>query len=458
MLVSSTFPTDATRNELARLIAERTEVESKLSELAVTLSKQEVATVEAIRASIPAGAAWVAWADISDTSGKVQEHWCCVFRATGPPAWERLPGTGPDRRGPRRRRPAGPVPGAAGRRDGDRGRGGRLSPTVCTTSGSARSEKHLAGVRQLYRRPGRADGRRAGRGADRPVHRQLRPVGHLPRPAARTSPAAPAPRPARRRRPGLPHARGRQAGPDALPPGGLLVTQVVPGGDGRERPAPARRRAARATPAPTSPPRTSSASSSPPTPATSRSRSRSGGDGGQAGRPRPRRPASSASCSTSGRPPRRSPSEAQDGPMLSPRAAAADCAELPGTRVEVAAPGRPVRRARPPILARADASEPKLDGLRAAGRAGRVPLPALRHPRRGERRPGVRVGADPGPGPACPTRAAAGRRAVIDGRLSAREVLDDWELDAELVTLSACESGLGRDGGGEGCSGSPRRS
>ena len=30
----------------------------------------------------------------------------------------------------------------------------------------------------------------------------------------------------------------------------------------------------------------------------------------------------------------------------------------------------------------------------------------------------------------------------IDGKLTANEVLEDWKLDAELVTLSACESGL----------------
>jgi CHAT domain-containing protein len=38
----------------------------------------------------------------------------------------------------------------------------------------------------------------------------------------------------------------------------------------------------------------------------------------------------------------------------------------------------------------------------------------------------------------------------IDGRLSAREVLDFWKLDAELVTLSACDTALGVKGGGDG--------
>ncbi len=37
-----------------------------------------------------------------------------------------------------------------------------------------------------------------------------------------------------------------------------------------------------------------------------------------------------------------------------------------------------------------------------------------------------------------------------DGRLTAQEVVDRWKLDADLVTLSACETGLGRPAGTEG--------
>src|SRR5262249_20088469 len=46
-------------------------------------------------------------------------------------------------------------------------------------------------------------------------------------------------------------------------------------------------------------------------------------------------------------------------------------------------------------------------------------------------------------------QALAGQR-VYDGRLTAEQILRGWRLDAELVTLSACESGLGRYQGGEG--------
>ena len=45
--------------------------------------------------------------------------------------------------------------------------------------------------------------------------------------------------------------------------------------------------------------------------------------------------------------------------------------------------------------------------------------------------------------------ARAGEK-YYNGELSAREVLDGWKLDADLVTLSACESGLGKSGGGDG--------
>src|SRR5262249_49969176 len=39
---------------------------------------------------------------------------------------------------------------------------------------------------------------------------------------------------------------------------------------------------------------------------------------------------------------------------------------------------------------------------------------------------------------------------VYDGRLSVREIQRTWEFQAELVTLSACETALGREVGGEG--------
>jgi CHAT domain-containing protein len=47
------------------------------------------------------------------------------------------------------------------------------------------------------------------------------------------------------------------------------------------------------------------------------------------------------------------------------------------------------------------------------------------------------------------TAAFAGTR-IYDGCVSAEEVVGEWKLDADLVTLSACETGLGRRIAGEG--------
>jgi CHAT domain-containing protein/tetratricopeptide (TPR) repeat protein len=49
-----------------------------------------------------------------------------------------------------------------------------------------------------------------------------------------------------------------------------------------------------------------------------------------------------------------------------------------------------------------------------------------------------------------PLEAAIAGTKIYDGFLTAEEIVREWELDAELVTLSACETGLGRKVVGEG--------
>jgi CHAT domain-containing protein len=49
-----------------------------------------------------------------------------------------------------------------------------------------------------------------------------------------------------------------------------------------------------------------------------------------------------------------------------------------------------------------------------------------------------------------PLAQALNHKPVFDGRVSVREIQSGWELKAELVTLSACETALGRALGGEG--------
>jgi CHAT domain-containing protein len=49
-----------------------------------------------------------------------------------------------------------------------------------------------------------------------------------------------------------------------------------------------------------------------------------------------------------------------------------------------------------------------------------------------------------------PMQAILRGEAVLDGAISATEIARNWKLDAQLVTLSACESALGRHAPGEG--------
>jgi CHAT domain-containing protein len=43
-----------------------------------------------------------------------------------------------------------------------------------------------------------------------------------------------------------------------------------------------------------------------------------------------------------------------------------------------------------------------------------------------------------------------GTGAASDGRITAEQILNTWTLDADLVVLSACETGVGKRAGGEG--------
>src|SRR5262249_16690948 len=128
-------------------------------------------------------------------------------------------------------------------------------------------------------------------------------------------------------------------------------------------------------------------------------------------------------------------------------------APLPGTRIEVEAIARLFLADHRPArtLLGADASEPALDHLATSGALGRFGyLHLATH--------GVIDGAIP-PRSAViltqidlpdPLEQALSHRPVYDGRLTVREIQRSWELKAELVTLSACETALGRDAGGEG--------
>jgi CHAT domain-containing protein len=119
---------------------------------------------------------------------------------------------------------------------------------------------------------------------------------------------------------------------------------------------------------------------------------------------------------------------------------------LPGTRVEAEAIARRFKEVGQPakLLTDSDASEPRLAELARDGSLAKVRYLHLathgtadwRYPLRSA----IILARDRQPGPAGP---------LADGRLTAAEVLRDWSLDCDLVTLSACETGLGRYATGE---------
>jgi len=139
--------------------------------------------------------------------------------------------------------------------------------------------------------------------------------------------------------------------------------------------------------------------------------------------------------------------------LIAARGVDEDFAPLPGTRHEVEALARlfqsddwPTR-----ILLGADAREPELDRLATSGALWRFGFIHLAtHGVIDEGVPARSAVIVTQTGLPDPLQQALSQQPVFDGRLSVREIQRGWDLKAELVTLSACETALGRDAGGEG--------
>jgi tetratricopeptide (TPR) repeat protein len=125
--------------------------------------------------------------------------------------------------------------------------------------------------------------------------------------------------------------------------------------------------------------------------------------------------------------------------------------ELPGTRVEVEALRLLFGDKEPRLLYDSEASEQKLDALAASGELGKYRYIHLAT--HGEvdgtvaLRSAVILSRDTLPDPE--KQLLAGKSAY-DGRLTAEEMLRTWNLNSELVTLSACQTALGKYERGEG--------
>jgi len=99
----------------------------------------------------------------------------------------------------------------------------------------------------------------------------------------------------------------------------------------------------------------------------------------------------------------------------------------------------------------ADASESRLDQLAVSGELGRFGFIHLAtHGVIDQGVPARSAMILTQTGLPDPLEQALSHKPAFDGRLSVREIQRGWDLNAELVTLSACETALGRDAGGEG--------
>src|SRR5262249_49408613 len=107
---------------------------------------------------------------------------------------------------------------------------------------------------------------------------------------------------------------------------------------------------------------------------------------------------------------------------------------------------RPVR-----ALLETDASEPELDRITASGELGHFSFIHLAtHGVIDEAIPQRSAVILTQTGLPDPLDQVLNHKPVSDGRLLVREIQRTWDLKAELVTLSACDTALGREAGGEG--------
>lgn len=122
---------------------------------------------------------------------------------------------------------------------------------------------------------------------------------------------------------------------------------------------------------------------------------------------------------------------------------------LEGTVKELSGVARVFPKAE--LLKGSEASERNLDLLAEAGRLGQFRyLHFATHGVIDDTRPlrsALILARDTLPDP---LEQVLGGKEAYDGRLTAERILRRWNLDADLVTLSACRTGLGRYSGGEG--------
>jgi CHAT domain-containing protein len=437
-------PTEAERARLAELSKQRAAEQAEVAREAADLAKQQIWPLERVQKQIPADAALVFWIDQiepgrpADPAG---DHWACVLRQSGPPVWVQLLGSGPkgkwtsdEKNLPQALREELSRPDGDWRDLARRLAAQRLEPLAPHLKAAG----DLPAVRRLIAVP-------AGRMAGVPLEAltdglqiSYAPSGSV---FARLQEAHRPLRDAALLAVGDPVFRAADAAKPPTPPEyGLLVTQATPKGNAalaglRVGDVLLSYGGARLT-------------------ALGDLKIKPEGD------PIPVRvwrdgdvlektvKAGPLGAAFHREPARLALAEQREADERLVKARGADFKRLPGTRQEVKALAGLFPRAE--LLLGSQASEQQLDRLAGDGklktfRVLHLATHGLMDPGAASRSALI-LAQDRLPDPV--EQARAGKK-VYTGRLTV-EALAGWELDADLVTLSACETALGRDGGGEG--------
>jgi CHAT domain-containing protein len=365
VLVQPRDVTDANRQQLAKLQGQRDAVQVELTQFEAELAQKygpvagRVYELPAIQKQLPADAALVGWLDLkgqpksADPSG---EHWACIVRKRGRPAWVKIPGSG--------------------------------AKAAWTEADVQLPEQ----VRRCFEQPPAEVGAKWRESAARLYQQRLAPL-------AEQLGATPE----------LPAVRHLIVLPSSALAGVPMEALVAARSDRQ--------------------------------PAYTVSYAPSGTMFAWLQEQRQTAP---------GRPPRPPRLLALGDPVFArPGGTAPAPAPLPGSRREVEAIARLFEQA--DTLLGSRASEQQLDTLAASGRLKEYAY--LHLATHGVLDPQVTMHSalllaqDALPDPL--QQVLAGHKAY-DGRLTAAQILRTWQLDAELVTLSACQTGLGQRQGGEG--------